>query len=175
MSDILYHLKKMEEVLRLAPRKNGHAGLYIELIDDTAALWGNVLRELIAAEAAQPAPAAAPKPAAMKGELTVELMDGLTADQIENIVYAIDALDGVFSAYVSADAAPDALRERVTAALEVIERYGGIDGGHHKQWVIDQVVQVVRALTGDGYAQWLVDMANAEGGPYEDWDEGIAP
>jgi dCMP deaminase len=58
-------------------------------------------------------------------------------------------------------------------ALELIERYGGIDGEHHKQWVIDQVV---RALTGDGYAEWVREMKDGEDGPdtYE-WDEGIAP
>jgi hypothetical protein len=60
-----------------------------------------------------------------------------------------------------------------TKALIFIERYGGIDGDHHKQWVLDQVV---RALTGDGYEQWVVEQCDGEDGPntYE-WDEGIAP
>jgi hypothetical protein len=63
--------------------------------------------------------------------------------------------------------------QAIKAALEVIERYGGIDGGHHKQWVIDQVA---RHLLGDQYTQWVVDMKDGEDGPntYE-WDEGIAP
>jgi hypothetical protein len=58
-------------------------------------------------------------------------------------------------------------------ALEVIHRYGGIDGGHHKQWVLDQVV---RALTGDRYAAWVANQKAGDDGPntYE-WDEGIAP
>ena len=63
--------------------------------------------------------------------------------------------------------------QAIKGALEVIERYGGIDGGHHKQWVIDQVA---RHLLGDQYTQWVVDMKDGEDGPntYE-WDEGIAP
>jgi hypothetical protein len=58
-------------------------------------------------------------------------------------------------------------------ALDLIHSYGGIDGGHHKQWVLDQVV---RALAGDAYAQWVADYQAGEDGPetYE-WDEGIAP
>lgn len=33
----------------------------------------------------------------------------------------------------------------IEQALEIIFRWGGIDGDHHRAWVIDQVV---RALTG---------------------------
>jgi hypothetical protein len=59
------------------------------------------------------------------------------------------------------------------AALDMIHKYGGIDGGHHKQWVLDQVV---RALTGDKYAKWVEDHNAGDDGPntYE-WDVGIAP
>ncbi len=58
-------------------------------------------------------------------------------------------------------------------ALDLILRYGSIDGGHHKMWVLDQVV---RALTGDKYDEWVVEAKAGEDGPetYE-WDEGIAP
>lgn len=68
---------------------------------------------------------------------------------------------------------PMSAENRISAALEVIERYGGIDGGHHKTWVIDQVA---RALTGPRYEAWVVAMKAGEDGPdtYE-WDEGIAP
>ncbi len=54
----------------------------------------------------------------------------------------------------------------VDAALELIGRYGGNDGGHHKQWVLDQVA---RALLGDRYAQWRLE----HGG--QNWEEGIPP
>ena len=65
---------------------------------------------------------------------------------------------------------------RVKEALELIERYGGIDGGHHKQWVIDQVARV---LTGPDYPAWVKMMkgnVDPDSGDMEyDWDEGIAP
>lgn len=62
---------------------------------------------------------------------------------------------------------------KVKFALEFARRFGGIDGAHHKAWVIDQMV---RALTGDGYEEWVEDYCAGEDGPctYE-WDEGIAP
>lgn len=63
--------------------------------------------------------------------------------------------------------------EGVAAALEVIEHYGGFDGEHHKAWVIDQVARV---LTGDRYAQWVIDMKGGEDGANTyGWDEGIPP
>ena len=63
--------------------------------------------------------------------------------------------------------------EEKVKALEIIEQYGGIDGAHHKQWVLDQVV---RALTGKWYNAWVVAMKDGEDGPDSyDWDTGIAP
>jgi hypothetical protein len=63
--------------------------------------------------------------------------------------------------------------DKVEAALDAIEHYGGFEGSHHKAWVIDQVA---RALTGDQYAQWVIDMKAGEDGPNTyDWDEGIPP
>lgn len=37
------------------------------------------------------------------------------------------------------------IKARVILALDYIVQYGGTDGAHHKQWVLDQVT---RALTG---------------------------
>lgn len=62
-------------------------------------------------------------------------------------------------------------QEKIDAALEVIQRFGGIDGDHHKAWVIDQVV---RALTGPGYEQWVKDMTTGENAGYG-WEEGVPP
>lgn len=61
----------------------------------------------------------------------------------------------------------------IREAMAIIVQYGGIEGEHHKTWVIDQVA---RALMGEGYAQWVIHMKAGEDGPetYE-WDEGIAP
>ena len=63
--------------------------------------------------------------------------------------------------------------DRIADALNIAEFYGSCDGAHHKTWVIDQMV---RALTGDGYAEWVRKRKAGEDGPetYE-WDEGIAP
>lgn len=62
---------------------------------------------------------------------------------------------------------------RVDAALNIGFFNAGFDGGHHKQWVIDQMI---RALTQDGYDEWVRNWENGEDGPksYE-WDTGIAP
>lgn len=61
----------------------------------------------------------------------------------------------------------------IAAALRVALRYGGVDGEHHKAWVIDQMV---RKLTGVKYEGWVRAACNGEDGPdtYE-WDVGIAP
>ena len=67
----------------------------------------------------------------------------------------------------------DGIAERAAEALEVIVRYGGCDGAHHKAWTLDQAV---RALTGDRYTELVAFAKDGEDGPesYE-WDEGIAP
>ena len=63
--------------------------------------------------------------------------------------------------------------ERIQQAVSIIGQYGGIDGGHHKQWILDQVVRV---LVGGAYSEWVRNQESGECGPdtYE-WDEGIAP
>lgn len=63
--------------------------------------------------------------------------------------------------------------ERVDAALNIAFSNAGFDGGHHKQWVIDQMI---RALTQDGYDEWVRNWENGEYGPKTYvWDTGIAP
>jgi len=73
---------------------------------------------------------------------------------------------------MSNDAA-EKLKAKVTAALNIAFDDGTTDGGHHKMWVIDQMV---RALTGDDYDTWVKEFNTGEDGPnsYE-WDEGIPP
>lgn len=62
---------------------------------------------------------------------------------------------------------------RVEDALQVAFKYAGFDSGHHKRWVIDQMV---RALTGEKYDEWVAKWQHGGVGPntYE-WDGGIAP
>ena len=86
---------------------------------------------------------------------------------------------------------------KITKAIMYAVKYGGIDGDHHKAWVIDQMV---RALTGspdehvvatdsrgkmyeyttqgksDAYKKLITDACMGEDGtPDYSWDEGIAP
>jgi hypothetical protein len=62
---------------------------------------------------------------------------------------------------------------KVSSALALIRGCGGIDGEHHKAWVIDQVARI---LAGKEYEEWVAETKSGEDGPdtYE-WDEGIAP
>lgn len=63
--------------------------------------------------------------------------------------------------------------QRINEAVEIIAQYGGIDGAHHKQWVLDQVV---RRLLGTRYPDWVRKQKTGEDGPETYvWDEGIAP
>lgn len=88
-------------------------------------------------------------------------------------------------------------QDRIDGALEVIVNYGGIDGSHHKAWVLDQAV---RYLTGcpeetitvvdpngnsyqyqglgesEEYTSLVAEACDGEDGPDTyTWDVGIAP
>lgn len=63
--------------------------------------------------------------------------------------------------------------EKIDAATDLIVRYGGIDGAHHKQWVLDQVLRVFR---GDDYPAFIAEICKDEHGrTIYGWDVGIAP
>lgn len=96
-------------------------------------------------------------------------MSGLVIGEIKQLT-----TKNIKEAYLqsSYDAALSDLAARdtqIARALTIIEQCGGIDGAHHKQGVIDQVVRV---LTDDKYTEWVKAMCG--NGEY-DWDEGIAP
>jgi hypothetical protein len=63
--------------------------------------------------------------------------------------------------------------EKVAAALHIAICYCGVDGEHHKSWVIDQMIRV---LTGDDYDRIIAEYCDGEDGSntYEH-DVGIAP
>ena len=66
----------------------------------------------------------------------------------------------------------DAIKRR-DEAIEIAVRYGGIDGDHHKAWVIDQILRI---LAGPEYDDIVRDAIDGEDGPETyDWDCGIAP
>ena len=64
-------------------------------------------------------------------------------------------------------------KERIRSAINIIIEYSGIDGSHHKTWVIDQVLRI---LADDNYNQIIKDNCYGEDGleTYH-WDCGIAP
>lgn len=65
------------------------------------------------------------------------------------------------------------MRYRIEAAIDLAVQYGGIDGDHHKAWVIDQMVMM---LAGDDYERIVREACAGEDGPNTyNWDHGIAP
>lgn len=57
--------------------------------------------------------------------------------------------------------------------LKLVYSYGGIDGAHHKQWLIDQMI---REILGDEYKAWVTNYESGEDGPETySWEIGIAP
>ena len=62
--------------------------------------------------------------------------------------------------------------KRISDALQ-IPANGCPDGDHHKMWIIDQMV---RALTGPKYFEWVGKFCIGEDGPETyNWNKGIAP
>ena len=67
------------------------------------------------------------------------------------------------------------MAESVSRALTIAQRYGGIDGEHHKAWVIDQMC---RELLRERYDDFVLETKGNvnEDGEYDyTWDVGIAP
>jgi hypothetical protein len=64
--------------------------------------------------------------------------------------------------------------ERIAKAIRLAVRYGGIDGDHHKTWVIDQMCRAL--LSAEAYQRMVKDACDGEDGPntYE-WDKGTPP
>jgi hypothetical protein len=63
--------------------------------------------------------------------------------------------------------------ERIEKAIELAVRFGGIDGDHHKAWVIDQMV---RTLAGADYSRVVAEACAGEDGPATyTWKTGIPP
>ena len=56
--------------------------------------------------------------------------------------------------------------ERIVVALNLIIEFGGYDGAHHKDWVLDQVVRAL--LTAKEYKELRRNVGKG-------WEEGIAP
>jgi hypothetical protein len=90
--------------------------------------------------------------------------------------------------------------ERIKKALQMISDFGDTDGGHHKQWALDQVVRILTDCpevikeskymigeehktytytvlgTSDEYHEWLREFADGEDGPHTyAWSIGTPP
>ena len=104
--------------------------------------------------------------------------------------FPVDVKDTEYANYTPAD-----------WALFCVERYGQFDGGHHKQWALDQIARVLNGTPmvitearwdnghtelristdepSQGYLDWVLEMKGAwdeENEEYEyGYDEGIAP
>lgn len=65
---------------------------------------------------------------------------------------------------------------RIDKTLDLIKAWGGIDGDHHKQWLLDQIVRTL-CLDDDEYEAWVNDYnADSEdAGGYPEWETGVAP
>ena len=84
----------------------------------------------------------------------------------------------------------------IERALEYAVKYGGIDGAHHKDWVIDQMVRALtncpvlketyKDATGkeyeyevqeesEEYKQLIYDACYEDGEQIYGWEEGIPP
>ena len=63
--------------------------------------------------------------------------------------------------------------KRINKAISIAVTFGGIDGAHHKDWVIDQML---RALADYRYDELVEDACEEDGDPTAYvWDVGIAP
>ena len=82
-------------------------------------------------------------------------------------------------------------------ALVFIERYGGYDGSHHKDWVLDQIARILKGSEikvteanwsngesefrydvgeSEEYKNWVIEMTTDEDGEIiYDYETGIAP
>ncbi len=67
------------------------------------------------------------------------------------------------------------LERRAAAAVDLVLRYGGVDGKHHQDWLQDQVV---RLLMGEEYEDFVDFARRGEDGSSEyayEWETGVAP
>lgn len=60
---------------------------------------------------------------------------------------------------------------RIEAAVAIAGDYLGCDGGHHKQWALEEIL---RTLLGDEFEKWAAEWRDGEDGPDTySWDEGV--
>ena len=69
----------------------------------------------------------------------------------------------------------EAYESKEDEILALIEMYGMVDGSHHKQWVLTEIVRIIKEDE-DSFQVWKEAYCMGEDGPDTySWDEGIAP
>jgi chemotaxis methyl-accepting protein methylase len=64
--------------------------------------------------------------------------------------------------------------QKIKEVLSLIYQYGGIDGSHHKQWLLNKILETL--LEGEEYNEFITEYCDGEDGPNTYfWDKGIAP
>lgn len=61
------------------------------------------------------------------------------------------------------------LKSRINEATNLAYRFGPIDGSHHKDWVLQEVIRLVNGWTPDELNNWL------RVGTDDEWEPGIIP
>lgn len=133
----------------------------------------NAKHRRVAAHALQQAQAAGDEWVLKQFEFVADGLADIDDSNRPQAEYIRQAIEGIRK-QIEAQAGDGGMseQEKINHALQLILQYGSIDGGHHKQWVLDQVVRI---LSPD-YKGWVAQHNDGEEGPetYE-WSAGIAP
>jgi hypothetical protein len=62
-------------------------------------------------------------------------------------------------------------KEQIEKSIDLILKYGMIDGAHHKQWILDQILRI---LIEEPWYEVRMSKYNSNE-DYDEWDIGIAP
>ncbi len=57
-------------------------------------------------------------------------------------------------------------QEQIRDAADLIDQYGRIDGDHHRSWLLQDALQILRKMTTNELENYLAET---------DWDRGIPP
>lgn len=66
-------------------------------------------------------------------------------------------------------------QERIAAAMDLIVRFGGIDGDLNKAWVLDQVFMALCESEADYYKRVAAACDGDDGPDTYSWEVGIPP
>lgn len=93
---------------------------------------------------------------------------------VKKWVYEMRMSDSVLLEYLlSENKNQEKIETKGQEVLDLIERFGLIDGSHHKQWILDQTVRI---LAGADYDEWVKRFDDQDCGEFcNNWDTGIAP